>query len=111
MTFEYITAAPEHAQYEIIEDAEPHYGEVPELPGVSAPGRTLEECRRNPAGVIGERLIYGSGAGTRSPGCRPHRGRGHRGGYRCRPHRIGPLLWDTRLRADGPLNTHPALDV
>ena len=84
MTFEYITAALEHARYEIIEDAEPYYGEVPELPGVWATGRTLEECRRNPAGVIDERPINGSGAGSRSPGCRPHRGRGHRGGHRCR---------------------------
>ncbi|HOI14382.1 MAG TPA: type II toxin-antitoxin system HicB family antitoxin, partial [Methanoculleus sp.] len=68
MTFEYITAALEHARYEIIEDAEPYYGEVPELPGVWATGRTLEECRRNPAGVIDERPINGSGAGSRSPG-------------------------------------------
>jgi hypothetical protein len=67
MTFEYITAALDHARYEIIEDAEPYYGEVPELRGVSATGRTLEECRKNPAGVIGERLIDGSGAGSRFP--------------------------------------------
>ena len=53
----YITAALEHARYEIIEDAEPYYGEVPELPGVWATGRTLEECRRNLAGVLDEWLI------------------------------------------------------
>lgn len=56
MILEYITAALEHARYEIIEDAEPYYGEVPELPGVLATGRTLEECRRNLAGVIDEWL-------------------------------------------------------
>ncbi len=54
---EYITVALEHARYEIIEDAEPYYGEIPELPGVWATGRTLEECRRNLAGVIDEWLI------------------------------------------------------
>jgi len=57
MTFDYINAAPEHAQYEIIEDAEPYSGEVPDLPGVRATGKTLEECRRNFAGVIDEWLI------------------------------------------------------
>ena len=57
MVLEYINAALDHARYEIIEDAEPYYGEVPELPGVWATGRTLEECRRNLAGVIDEWLI------------------------------------------------------
>lgn len=57
MILEYITAALEHARYEIIEDAEPYYGEVPELPGVWATGKTLEVCRRNLAGVIDEWLI------------------------------------------------------
>ncbi|MGB4196357.1 MAG: type II toxin-antitoxin system HicB family antitoxin [Methanoculleus sp.] len=50
-------AALEHARYGIIEDAKPYYGEVPGLPGVFATGRTLEECRRNLAGVIDEWLI------------------------------------------------------
>ncbi len=57
MILEYINAALEHASYEIIEDDEPYYGEIPELPGVFATGRTLEECRRNLAGVIDEWLI------------------------------------------------------
>ncbi|MDD3857571.1 MAG: type II toxin-antitoxin system HicB family antitoxin [Methanoculleus sp.] len=57
MILEYINAALEHANYEIIEDDEPYYGEVPELPGVFATGRTLEECRRNLASVIDEWLI------------------------------------------------------
>jgi predicted RNase H-like HicB family nuclease len=35
------------AHYEIIEDEEPFYGEVKELPGVWASGTTLEECRKN----------------------------------------------------------------
>jgi len=43
MNFEYITAALEHARCEIIEDAEPYYGEVPDLPGAS---RNREHTRR-----------------------------------------------------------------
>ncbi|HOM98128.1 MAG: type II toxin-antitoxin system HicB family antitoxin [Acetomicrobium sp.] len=44
---EYIEAALESAKYEIIEDEEPYYGAIPELEGVWATGKTLEECRRN----------------------------------------------------------------
>ena len=39
MILEYITAALEHARYEIIEDDEPYSGEVPEFPGSGQPGR------------------------------------------------------------------------
>ncbi len=52
MITEYIEAALSKARYEIIEDEEPYYGEVPELEGVWATGNTLEECRRNLAEVI-----------------------------------------------------------
>ena len=52
MITEYIEKALEHAHYEIIEDEEPFYGEVPELPGVYATGKTLEECRSNLKDVI-----------------------------------------------------------
>ena len=37
----------ERAKYEIIDDEELDYGEVPELEGVWATGKTLEECCRN----------------------------------------------------------------
>lgn len=47
MISEYITAAMKNAHYEIIEDEEPYYGEIPELKGVWATGKTLEECRDN----------------------------------------------------------------
>lgn len=47
MIAQYIAAALSRARYEIIEDEEPYYGEVPELAGVWATGKTLEECRRN----------------------------------------------------------------
>ncbi|ABA57992.1 Protein of unknown function UPF0150 [Nitrosococcus oceani ATCC 19707] len=35
------------AHYEMIEDDEPYYGEIKELRGIWATGKTLEECRRN----------------------------------------------------------------
>ena len=43
MITEYIEAALARAKYEIIEDEEPYYGEVPGLNGVWATGKTLEE--------------------------------------------------------------------
>lgn len=52
MILEYINAALEKAKYEIIEDDEPYYGEVPGLKGVWATGKTLEECRKNLAETI-----------------------------------------------------------
>jgi predicted RNase H-like HicB family nuclease len=47
MLTEYIRKALRRARYEIIDDEEPHYGEVPELQGVWATGKTLKECREN----------------------------------------------------------------
>lgn len=57
MLIQYIKAALEHAKYEIIDDEEPYYGEVPELQGVWASGKTLEECRKNLEEVIDEWII------------------------------------------------------
>jgi len=47
MITEYIKEALKRAKYEIIEDEEPYYGEIPELNGVWATGKNLEECREN----------------------------------------------------------------
>ena len=52
MITEYISEALKRAKYELIDDEEPYYGEVPELEGVWATGKTLEECRQNLAEVI-----------------------------------------------------------
>jgi predicted RNase H-like HicB family nuclease len=49
---EYIEEALRRARYEIIDDDEPYYGEVAELKGVWATGKTLEECRNNLKEVI-----------------------------------------------------------
>lgn len=52
MIKDYIAQALSHARYEVIEDEEPYYGEVPGLAGVYATGRSLEECRENLKNVI-----------------------------------------------------------
>jgi predicted RNase H-like HicB family nuclease len=52
MLIEYIEEALKRARYEMIEDEEPYYGEVEELKGVWATGKTLEECRNNLKEVI-----------------------------------------------------------
>ena len=52
MLTEYIEEALRRARYEIIDDEEPYYGEVPELKGVWATGNTLEGCRKNLKEVI-----------------------------------------------------------
>jgi len=57
MITEYINAALSRAKYEIIHDEEPYYGEVPELEGVWANRKTLEECRHNLAEVIDGWLV------------------------------------------------------
>lgn len=57
MITEYISAALGRAKYEFIEDEESFYGEVPELKGVWATGKTLEECRSNLAEVIDGWLV------------------------------------------------------
>lgn len=57
MIKEYIDAALGQAKYEIIDDEEPYYGEVPGLEGVWASGVTLEECRRNLVEVIDGWLV------------------------------------------------------
>jgi len=47
MISSYIEEAMKYARYELIEDEEPYYGEIPPLQGVWATGKTLEECRAN----------------------------------------------------------------
>ena len=58
MLLDYIQAALERARYEMIDDAEPYYGEVPGLAGVWATGPTLEACRRNLAEAVEDWLLF-----------------------------------------------------
>ena len=45
MIIEYIEEALRRARYEKIDNDEPYYGEIEELVGVWATGKTLEQCR------------------------------------------------------------------
>lgn len=67
MLLEYIQAALEEACYEIIEDEEPYYGEIPKLPGVWATGKTLEECRRNLGETLEDWLFFSIAKGMPIP--------------------------------------------
>ncbi|UCB45477.1 MAG: type II toxin-antitoxin system HicB family antitoxin [Spirochaetota bacterium] len=52
MLMEYSEEALKRAHYESIDDEEPYYGEVKELKGIWAAGRTLEDCRNSLREVI-----------------------------------------------------------
>lgn len=67
MVLQYIEAALERAHYEIIEDSEPFYGEVPSLAGIWATGKTLEECRRNLADAIEDWVLFSIAKGLPIP--------------------------------------------
>jgi predicted RNase H-like HicB family nuclease len=67
MLLHYIQAALDRANYELIEDEEPFYGEVPELAGVWATGITLEACRNNLAEAIEDWLLFSVAKGLPIP--------------------------------------------
>lgn len=67
MIIEYIEAALNKAHYEIIEDKEPFYAEVPGLEGVWASGKTLEECRKKLAEVIDDWIVVRLRRGMKVP--------------------------------------------
>lgn len=57
MFAQYIQAALEKAEYEIIDNPDPYYAHVPGLVGVWATGKTFEECRRELIEVIEEWIV------------------------------------------------------
>ena len=67
MLSQYLQAALDRARYEIIEDEEPFYGEVPELPGVWATGETPEVCRRNLASAVEDWILFSLAKGLPIP--------------------------------------------
>lgn len=67
MLTEYLQQALERAHYEIIQDPEPYYGEIPGLEGVWATGKTLEECRRNLQGALEDWLFFSIARGLPVP--------------------------------------------
>ena len=58
MICRYIEVALKRAHYELIEDDEPFYGEVAELQGVWATGKSLEECRERLGEAIEDWLVF-----------------------------------------------------
>ena len=58
MLTEYIKAAMYKATYEIIDDPEPFYGEIPELKGVWATGKTLEACRDSLMSALEDWIVF-----------------------------------------------------
>ena len=67
MITEYIEAALAKVTYEIIQDEEPYYGEIPGLQGVWASGKTLEECRCNLAEAIEDWVLLSIAKGLPIP--------------------------------------------
>jgi predicted RNase H-like HicB family nuclease len=67
MFAEYIAAALERAEYEIIDYPEPYYVHVPGLPGVWATGKTFEECRKELISVIEGWIVLGLRMGQAIP--------------------------------------------
>jgi len=67
MIREYIAMAMKRARYEIIEGAEPYYGEIKACPGVWATGRTLDECRRNLEDTLDDWLLLRISKGMEVP--------------------------------------------
>jgi predicted RNase H-like HicB family nuclease len=73
MITEYINEALSRAKYELIEDENPYYGEIPELQGVWAAGKTLEECRHNLAEVVDDWLVVRLKKGLEIPPLGPYK--------------------------------------
>lgn len=58
MLTQYIQAAMDRAVYQMIEDEESFYGEIPGLDGVWATGMTLEACRRHLVEAVEDWLFF-----------------------------------------------------
>jgi predicted RNase H-like HicB family nuclease len=67
MLSEYLAEALARARYEIIEDDEPYYGEIPELEGVWATAKSLEECRRQLVSALEDWLLFSIAKGLSIP--------------------------------------------
>jgi len=67
MLLDYLTAAIEQAHYEIIEDEEPFYGEIPALQGLWATGSSLEACRRSLQAALEDWVFFSIYRGEELP--------------------------------------------
>ena len=59
MLTEYIAAAMRKAKYEILEDDESYYGEIPGFQGVYANTDTLKECEEELESVLEDWIMIG----------------------------------------------------
>jgi predicted RNase H-like HicB family nuclease len=57
MLIDYMRAALGHARYELLDDDEGFYGEIPPCPGVFANADTLEACRDELAEVLEDWIL------------------------------------------------------
>ena len=55
---EYIRAAMRQARYEVIEDPEPYYGDIPDCQGVWATGKTPEQCREELESALEDWILF-----------------------------------------------------
>ncbi|GAB4189058.1 MAG: type II toxin-antitoxin system HicB family antitoxin [Coleofasciculaceae cyanobacterium] len=67
MIQKYLQKAMEAAHYELLENDEGFYGEIPTAPGVWATGSTLEACRKELLEVLEEWIIVGIAMGHELP--------------------------------------------
>jgi predicted RNase H-like HicB family nuclease len=67
MIQKYLQRAMEAAHYELLENDEGFYGEIPTAPGVWATGSTLEACRKELLEVLEEWIIVGIAMGHELP--------------------------------------------
>ncbi|MCL6544599.1 MAG: type II toxin-antitoxin system HicB family antitoxin [Bryobacteraceae bacterium] len=54
----YLEAAMRRAHYELLEDEQAFYGEIPDCQGVWARGKTLEECREELRSALEDWLLF-----------------------------------------------------
>jgi predicted RNase H-like HicB family nuclease len=54
----YLEAAMRRAHYELLEDEQAFYGEIPHCQGVWARGGTLEECREELRSALEDWLLF-----------------------------------------------------
>jgi predicted RNase H-like HicB family nuclease len=67
MIQQYLQKAMETAHYELLEDEEGFYGEIPNAKGVWATGKTLEACRQELLEVLEEWMLLGVAKGHQLP--------------------------------------------
>ena len=58
MLMTYLKAALRHAKYEILEEDNSFYGEIPELQGVYVQATSLERCREELEEVLEEWILF-----------------------------------------------------